>query len=248
MNEGGWIARLRAALGRSAAQFGSGLAGLFDGKRRLDDDLLEELEEMLIRADLGVETAGALAAGLAKDRFDKAITAEEAQSALAQRAAEILRPCAAPPPFDPAHRPFVTLVIGVNGVGKTTTIGKLAQAARDDGRSVMIAAGDTFRAAAAEQLEVWGERVGAKVIRKEAGADAAGLAFEAAEAARADGVDQLFVDTAGRLHNKADLMAELAKIRRALGKAAAGAPHATLLVLDATTGQNAIRQVEIFKD
>jgi len=248
VSAGGWLARLRAALSRSAAQFSDGLVGLFDGKRKLDDDLLEELEEMLIRADLGVTTAAALAGALAKDRFDKAITAEEAQIALAERAAEILRPCVAPPPFDSAAKPFVTLVIGVNGVGKTTTIGKLAQAARAEGRSVMIAAGDTFRAAAAEQLEVWGQRVGARVIRKEAGADAAGLAFEAVDAAKADGVDQLFVDTAGRLHNKADLMAELAKIRRALGKAADGAPHATLLVLDATTGQNAVKQVEIFKD
>lgn len=243
-----WLARLRAALARSASQIGDGLTGLFDGKRKLDDELVEALEEMLIQADLGVATASRLANDLAKTRFDKAVTAEEARLALAEQAAAILKPCAADPPFDPAQKPFVTLVIGVNGVGKTTTIGKLAKQARDDGRSVMLAAGDTFRAAAVEQLKIWGERIGAPVVARETGADAAGLAYDAAQKAAADGVDQLFVDTAGRLHNKDDLMAELQKVIRAIGKAIPGAPHATLLVLDATTGQNALRQVEIFKE
>ena len=243
---GGWFARLKAGLTRSSAKLGDGINGIF-AKRKLDDAALEELEELLISADLGVTTAARLTADLAKTRFDKEVSPEEVRGALAWDIAAILEPVARPLALDPSHRPHVILVVGVNGSGKTTTIGKLAKQQRELGRKVLIAAGDTFRAAAIEQLQIWGERTGCPVIAKQPGADAAGLAYEALEQARANADDLLLIDTAGRLHNKADLMSELQKVIRVLRKLDPTAPHDCLLVLDATTGQNAHAQVETFK-
>ena len=242
----GWLARLKAGLARSSGKLGDGISGIFT-KRRLDDAALEELEELLISADLGVATAAKLAAGLARERFDKDVSPEEVRGALAADVTGILEPVAQPLAVDPAHRPHVVLVVGVNGSGKTTTIGKIAKNQHDQGLKVMLAAGDTFRAAAIDQLKIWGERTSCEVVAKTPGADAAGLAYEALERARADDVDLLLIDTAGRLHNKADLMAELEKIVRVLKKLDPEAPHDCLLVLDATTGQNAHAQVETFK-
>ncbi len=242
----GWFARLRAGLSKSSGKIASGLSAL--AGRKLDDALIEEIEELLITADLGPAPAAKLAAGLAKGRFDKTVTGEELREALAADIAAMLEPVAQPLSIDPAHKPHVVLIVGVNGSGKTTTIGKLARQYRDQGKSVMMAAGDTFRAAAVEQLQIWGERTGCPVVAGKQGADAAGLAYEALEKARAQGMEVLLIDTAGRLHNKADLMAELEKIIRVLRKQDETAPHDCVLVLDATTGQNALAQVQTFKD
>jgi fused signal recognition particle receptor len=242
----GWLARLRDGLSRSSSKLATGIAGIFT-KRRLDEAALQELEELLIAGDLGPATAAKLIAGLAKTRFDQEITPDEVRSLLAQEIAAILEPVARPLTLDPARKPQVILVVGVNGTGKTTTIGKLAQRFREEGRTVMLAAGDTFRAAAIEQLKIWGERAGAAVVARETGADAAGLAYDALVKAQAEGVDVLLIDTAGRLHNKADLMAGLQKIIRVIRKLDPTAPQDCLLVLDATTGQNAHQQVEIFR-
>ncbi|MEX0696912.1 MAG: signal recognition particle-docking protein FtsY [Dongiaceae bacterium] len=242
----GWFARLREGLGRSSTRLSEGIAAVLT-RRRLDAAALEQLEELLVAADLGPATAARLTADLAKTRFDKEVTAEEVRAALAEDIAAILAPVARPLVLDPAHRPHVVLVVGVNGTGKTTTVGKLARLFAAEGRRPMLAACDTFRAAAVEQLKIWGERAGARVVAGEAGADAAGLAFDALEQARRAGADVLLVDTAGRLHNKAHLMAELQKIIRALRKIDPSAPHDCLLVLDATTGQNAHSQVEVFR-
>ena len=241
-----FLSRLREGLSRSSSRLGEGIGAIFT-KRRLDDAAIAELEELLIGADLGAATATRLAADFAKTRFGKEVTPEEVREALAEDVAEILAPIAKPLTLDPGHHPHVVLVVGVNGSGKTTTIGKLAKMFHDDGRTVMLAAGDTFRAAGVEQLKIWGSRVGVPVVARETGADAAGLAYEALEKARAEGVDLLIVDTAGRLHNRADLMAELEKIIRVLKKVDPTAPHSCLLVLDATTGQNAHAQVETFR-
>ena len=241
----GWFQRLKSGLSRSSANLQSNIASVFTG-RKLDAASLEELEEALISADMGVETAMALAEGLKDTRFGKDVTEDEVREALAGQIAELLVPVAKPLLIDPAKRPEVILVCGVNGTGKTTTIGKLAQQMVNDGKRVMLAAGDTFRAAAIEQLEIWGRRTDCPVIAKAPGADAAGLAFEALEKAKAEGADVLLIDTAGRLHNKSALMDELAKIVRVLKKQDEAAPHQTLLVLDATTGQNAKAQVETF--
>ncbi len=242
----GWLARLVSGLGKSSSRLVTGIADIFT-KRTLDDQTLTELEDLLIAADLGTATAGQLTAALAKARFGKEITPEEVRAAFAADIARILEPVALPLRPDPARKPFVILMVGVNGAGKTTTIAKLAQQFRRDGLNVTLAAGDTFRAAAVEQLKVWGQRAGCRVVAGEPGADAAGLAFEALVQARARGDDVLLVDTAGRLQNKDVLMEELKKIARAIAKVDPGAPHATLLVLDATVGQNAHSQVEIFK-
>jgi fused signal recognition particle receptor len=242
----GWFQRLRQGLGRSSGRLKDGIAGIFT-RRKLDQESLDELEELLITADLGVETAAHLVQDLSRTRFGKEVTDREVRGALADSVSGILAPVARPLIIDRAHRPEVILVSGVNGTGKTTTIGKLAQQFRQDGRSVMLAAGDTFRAAAIQQLKVWGERTGAPVVAGNEGADAAGLAFDALKDARAAGVDVLLIDTAGRLHNKQALMDELAKVVRVLKKLDPTAPHQTLLVLDATVGQNAHSQVEIFK-
>ena len=243
----GWLSRLKAGLGRTSAKLTGGIGELFT-KRKLDDEALEELEELLITADLGVATAARLTQSLARSRFAQEVSPEEVRAALAEEAAVILEPVARPLAVDGVNRPHVILVCGVNGSGKTTTIAKLAKQLRDEGRSVVLAAGDTFRAAAVEQLQVWGERAGCPVIAREPGADAAGLAYDALEKARAEGTDVLVIDTAGRLQNKANLMAELQKIIRVVRKLDETAPHDCVLVLDATVGQNAHSQVETFRD
>jgi fused signal recognition particle receptor len=243
----GWFSRLTQGLKRSSSKLGEGITGIFT-KRKLDDDALEELEELLIQADLGVATSARIAGEIARTRFDKEVSPEEIREALAEQIAPILEPVARPLTVDPARKPHVVLVVGVNGSGKTTTIGKLATQFRAEGTSVMLAAGDTFRAAAVEQLQIWGERTGCPVVAKETGADAAGLAYDAVKRAKEEGIDLLLIDTAGRLHNKADLMAELEKVVRVIKKLDESAPHDTLLVLDATTGQNALQQVQTFKE
>jgi fused signal recognition particle receptor len=243
----GWLARLRAGLSRTSSRLSDGIGSIFTA-RRLDDAALEELEELLIAADLGVETSMKLSAALSKNRFDKEVTPDEIRGALADEMARILEPVAKPLATDPAHKPHIILVTGVNGSGKTTTIGKLAKRLKEDGKSVMLAAGDTFRAAAIEQLKIWGERTGCPVVSSAQGADAASLAFEAIERARAEGADVLIIDTAGRLQNRDDLMQQLQKVVRVITKQDETAPHDTLLVLDATTGQNAHSQVETFRE
>ncbi len=242
---GGWLARLKAGLARSSSKISDGIGAIFS-KRKLDGETVEALEELLITADLGVETAAELAGAIAATRFEREASPEAVRAVLAERIAEILEPVAKPLVLDPARRPSVVLVVGVNGTGKTTTIGKLAKTWRDEGKSVVMAAADTFRAAAIDQLRVWGERTGSPVVAGAQGADPAGLAFDALTRARAENADALLIDTAGRLHNRAELMAELEKIVRVLGKIDASAPHHRVLVLDATVGQNAHAQVETF--
>jgi fused signal recognition particle receptor len=240
-----WWQRLTGGLKRTSSSIGTAITDLVS-KRKLDAAMLEDLEEALIRADLGVDTAARIAAAVGEGRYDKAIAPEEVKAVLAAEVEKVLGPVAQPLRIDAGAKPFVILVAGVNGSGKTTTIGKLASKLRAEGRKVMLAAGDTFRAAAIEQLKIWGERTGAPVTARGPGADAAGVAFEAFEAAKAQGADVLIVDTAGRLQNKAVLMDELEKIVRVMKKLDPAAPHAVLLVLDATVGQNALSQVEIF--
>ncbi len=242
----GMFARLKAGLTRTATVLSDGLTGLLT-KKRLDAETIEALEEALIRADLGANLARRLAAEIAEGRYDTEITEREIRELLASAIARVMQQAARPFVVDTARKPFVVLVAGVNGTGKTTTIGKLASKLAGEGRRVKLAAGDTFRAAAIEQLKIWGDRAGAEVIAGAPGADSAGLAFEAFEKAKADGTDVLLIDTAGRLQNKAGLMAELQKIARVLKKLDPAAPHAAMLVLDATTGQNAISQVEAFQ-
>jgi fused signal recognition particle receptor len=242
-----WFARLRSGLSRSSTRLNDGINAIFL-RRRLDDAALEELEELLIASDMGVGVAGEVAAVLRRTRFDQEVMPEEVRAALAEEIARLVEPVARPLRIDRAKRPFVILVVGVNGSGKTTTIAKLARQYRDAGHQVVLAAGDTFRAAAVEQLQIWGDRTGCPVVTRATGADAAGLAYDALVEARDTGADILLIDTAGRLHNKADLMGELQKIVRVLKKVDASAPHSVLLVLDATTGQNAHAQAEIFRD
>jgi fused signal recognition particle receptor len=242
----GWLSRLRDGLSKSTKRVTESITSLFT-KKKLDQETLNDLEDALIQADLGVSVAARLVEKLGKERFGKEVTDEEVRAAFADDIAEILQPVATPLVLDAARKPHVVLVVGVNGSGKTTTIAKMANLHKREGRKVMLAAGDTFRAAAVEQLKVWGERAGVPVIAKDTGADAAGLAFEALERAKAEGCDVLLIDTAGRLHNKTNLMDELAKIVRVIRKLDAEAPHSCLLVLDATTGQNAHAQVETFK-
>jgi fused signal recognition particle receptor len=242
----GWFARLVAGLSKSSTRLVTGIADIFT-KKTLDDAALTELEDLLIAADLGTATASRLTQHLAKTRFGKEVTGEEVREAFAADIARVLEPVARPLAVDPTAQPFVVLVVGVNGAGKTTTIGKLAKLYQGEGHGVTLVAGDTFRAAAVEQLKVWGTRTGAPVIAGPPNADAAGLAFDALQQARRRGDDVLLVDTAGRLQNKDVLMAELEKIGRVLRKVDANAPHAVLLVLDATVGQNAHAQVEAFK-
>ena len=248
MSEGrGWFARLKAGLSRSSSKLSEGITGIF-ARRRLDDAALVELEELLIAADMGTGIAEEVTTRLRRTRFNQDVAPEEIRAALAEEVAKSLALVERPLRLDPALKPTVVLVVGVNGSGKTTTIGKLAKQFRDAGKTVVMAAGDTFRAAAVEQLKIWGERTGATVIARGAGADAAGLAFDAFEEARRQGADVLLIDTAGRLHNKTDLMAELQKIVRVLKKMDPKVPHAVLLVLDATVGQNAHAQAETFRD
>ena len=247
MSKKGWLGRLREGLSRSSAKVTESITSVFT-KRKLDDEALEELEDILIAADLGPATAAKLVAEFGLNRFGKDVTDQEVKEALSGQIAAMLEPCAQPLEIDEAQKPFIVLMVGVNGAGKTTTIGKMAQDYVAQGKKVMMAAGDTFRAAAVHQLEVWGERVGCEVVTGETGSDAAALAYRAVEKAKAEGVDILFIDTAGRLQNKKGLMEELAKIVRVIKKQSEDAPHATLLVLDATTGQNAHAQLEVFRE
>ena len=240
-----WWQRLREGLSRTSSKLGRGITDVFT-KRKLDGATLEELEDLLIQADLGVDTAAKITEALGKGRYGKDIAPEEVRAVLSAEIEKVLEPVAHPLAIGTGKAPFVIMVVGVNGSGKTTTIGKLAAKFRAEGRSVMLAAGDTFRAAAIEQLKVWGERTGTPVIAREQGSDAAGLAFDAMKAAQEARTDILILDTAGRLQNKTELMAELEKVLRVIRKIDAGAPHSVLLVLDATTGQNAIAQVEAF--
>ncbi|WP_414832552.1 signal recognition particle-docking protein FtsY [Afifella sp. YEN Y35] len=240
-----WLQRLRAGLSKSSSTITSRITGTFT-KRRLDDETLEDLEDILIQADLGVATATAITERLARERYDKTVGEDEIRNILAEEVAKVLGPVTEPLAIDAAKKPFVILVVGVNGSGKTTTIGKLAAKLRAEGRSVMLAAGDTFRAAAIEQLKIWGERTKSTVVARDQGADAAGLVFDAMQAAKKEGSDVLIIDTAGRLQNRAELMDELEKVVRVIKKHDPSAPHTTLLTLDATTGQNALSQVEIF--
>ncbi|WP_114394938.1 signal recognition particle-docking protein FtsY [Oleisolibacter albus] len=242
-----WFARLRDGLSKSTSRLTEGISGIFT-KKKLDDEALEELEELLIRADLGPGTAARLAAGLAKTRFGKEVSPQEVREYLAGEVTRLVEPAARPLVIDAAAKPHVILLVGVNGTGKTTTIGKLARQLTAEGKTVWMAAGDTFRAAAVSQLKIWGERTGCPVVAKDTGADAAGLAYDALERARAAKADVLLIDTAGRLQNKAGLMDELRKIVRVIKKIDPTAPHTTLLTLDATTGQNAHSQVEVFKE
>ena len=242
----GWLSRLKDGLAKSTRRVTESITALFT-RKKLDQQTLDDLEDVLIQADLGVAVAARLVGKLGKERFGKEVTDEEVRAAFADDIAEILQPVATSLVIDRARKPHVVLVIGVNGSGKTTTIAKLANLYKGEGRKVMMAAGDTFRAAAVEQLKVWGDRAGVPVVARGTGADAAGLAYEALERARAEQCDVLLIDTAGRLHNKSNLMAELAKIVRVIRKLDPDAPHSCLLVLDATTGQNAHAQVETFK-
>lgn len=242
-----WFQRLTAGLARSSNQVSQGITSIFT-QRKLDDDMVEELEDVLIASDVGVAAAGRISTAFAKGRFDKEISPGEVREALADAIADELTPVEIPFALDTSLKPHVVLVVGVNGSGKTTTIGKLAHHMRASGHSVMMAAGDTFRAAAIEQLKIWGDRTGAAVIAGDQGSDPAALAFDAVSKAQEAGVDLLLIDTAGRLHNKTDLMDELNKMDRVIKKVVPDAPHSVLLVLDATIGQNALAQVKTFQD
>jgi fused signal recognition particle receptor len=241
----GWWGRLAGGLKRTSSALGNSLDNLLNNKQPLDPTKLDEIEEALIRTDLGIEAAARVTDAIARGRFKENPTPDEVKAIIADEVAKVLEPVAKPLAVAGA-RPFVILVVGVNGSGKTTTIGKLVSKLSADGRKVVLGAGDTFRAAAIDQLKIWGQRTGAKVVAREPGADSAGLAFDAISAAKADGADVVIVDTAGRLQNRTELMGELEKMVRVVKKVDAGAPHAVLLVLDATVGQNALSQVEIF--
>jgi fused signal recognition particle receptor len=241
----GWISRLTKGLSRTSTTITGNVASVLT-RRRLDDDALEELEDVLIRADLGVETASKITGVLSSQRFGREVTSDEVREVMAAEITKVLSPVAVSLELDLDHKPHVILVVGVNGSGKTTTIGKLASKLYQAGFSTLLVAGDTFRAAAIEQLKIWGERTQSPVMAREIGADAAGLAFDAWKKAKDEGYDVVLMDTAGRLQNKAELMAELEKIIRVLKKNDPDAPHTVLLTLDATTGQNALNQVEIF--
>jgi fused signal recognition particle receptor len=242
-----WFQRMRAGLSRSSRELTGNIAGIFT-KRKLDEDTLQDLEDVLIRADLGVETAIRVTDALASGRYGRDVSDSEVRGVMAAEMEKVLTPVALPLELDLSHKPHVILVVGVNGTGKTTTIGKLAAKLTQGGLSVMLAAGDTFRAAAIEQLKIWGGRTHSPVIASKLGADAAGLAYDAFEKAKQAGSDVLIIDTAGRLQNRAELMAELEKIVRVLGKLDPEAPHTVLQTVDATTGQNALNQVEIFRN
>ncbi|MCK5042336.1 MAG: signal recognition particle-docking protein FtsY, partial [Sphingomonadales bacterium] len=241
----GWFSRLKAGLSKSSENISTGISDIFT-KTKLDVDTLDNLEDLLIAADLGVATATKISEQLAKTRLDKDITPEEVRQVLADEVAKTLEPVAKPLVISGENKPHVIIMTGVNGSGKTTTIGKMASQMKGEGKSVMIAAADTFRAAAIEQLEVWGERIGVPVVRSDVGADPASVAYKAVQEAIDKNVDVLFIDTAGRLQNRRELMEELEKIIRVIGKKIEGAPHDTILVLDATTGQNATGQAEVF--
>ena len=240
-----WLQRLRLGLSRSSTTIARGVADIFT-KRKLDAASLDDLEDVLIQADLGLAAASRIRDAVGRGRYERGINPDEVKQILADEVERALDPVARPLEVDPSKRPFVILVVGVNGSGKTTTIGKLAAKFRAEGKAVLLAAGDTFRAAAIEQLRIWARRTFSAIVEREQGADAAGLAFDALARARELNVDVVLMDTAGRLQNRAELMSELEKIIRVMRKIDASAPHAVLLVLDATVGQNALNQVEIF--
>ena len=242
-----WFQRLKAGLSKTSSKLTEGITGLFT-KKKLDAGTLDELEDLLIQADLGVDTAMRITEALSKGRYEKGISPEDVKAVLAQEVERVLAPVVKPLVVDPAHKPHVILVVGVNGTGKTTTIGKLAAQFKAQGKTVMMAAGDTFRAAAIEQLKIWGERTRTPVIARAEGADSSGLVFDAMKEAQVAGTDVLLIDTAGRLQNKQVLMNELEKVVRVIKKIDPEAPHDVLLVLDATTGQNALSQVEVFRE
>jgi fused signal recognition particle receptor len=243
----GWFGRLRDGLRKTTGALSGGITGIFT-KAKLDDETLEDLEDLLITADLGVDMAARVTEALSATRYDKEISAAEVKTVLAQEVTKVLAPHARALEINSANRPHVILMVGVNGTGKTTTIGKLARQFKAEGKSVMLAAGDTFRAAAIEQLQVWGERAGVPVVSSKVGADASGLAYDALQQAKEAGTDVLMIDTAGRLQNKQGLMDELAKVIRVIHKLDETAPHDVLLVLDATTGQNALSQAQVFSE
>ncbi|MEC8129636.1 MAG: signaling recognition particle receptor family protein, partial [Pseudomonadota bacterium] len=242
-----WLKKLTSGLSKTSAKVTASLSSLL-GRPAIDAASIEEVEDALIAADLGTRVAARLAEGVRRHKFDGEVTAPALAAALADGITEILDPVAKPLDIDPARRPHVVLLVGVNGSGKTTTAGKLAQLWRQQGKSVMLAAGDTFRAAAIEQLLVWGERTGTEVVAGDQGGDAAALAYQAMEKASAQGTDVLIIDTAGRLQNRSELMDELAKIVRVIRKLDDSAPHDSVIVLDGTVGQNAISQVSAFKE
>ena len=245
----GLVERLRRGLTRTRSNLGEGLASLFRGHRQIDDELLEELEMLLVGADIGVETTTRLIDELSSEISRKQLAdSDSVLTALREKLAAILAPCARPLEIDTSHRPFVILMVGVNGAGKTTTIGKLARQLQSQGLSVMLAAGDTFRAAAVEQLQQWGERNQVPVVAQHSGADSASVIYDALESARAKNIDVLIADTAGRLHTQANLMEELKKVKRVLGKLDPTAPHETMLIVDAGTGQNALSQAVQFHE
>lgn len=247
-NEGGWLSRLTRGLTRSSSALSTGIGDIFT-RKKLDEEALEQLEDLLILSDIGPKTAAQIVQKLAAHKFEKDIDADSVKEALAAQIAALIEPVAQPLIVPADKKPFVMLICGVNGAGKTTTIGKLAYKLHvKEHRKVMLAAGDTFRAAAIEQLGEWAKRAHVPIVQKDIGADAAAVAFEAYEQAQAEGADVLMIDTAGRLQNKANLMAELEKIVRVLKKQDEDLPHAVLLVLDATTGQNAHSQVKVFKE
>ncbi len=243
----GWLGRLQSGLSKTSRNISSGIAGVFT-KAKLDDDAIEDLEDILIQADLGIETASKITDKIAASRFDRNLTPEDIGAILSREVADVLKPVARPLKIDTKSKPQIIMMVGVNGSGKTTTIGKLAAQYRNQGKSVMLVAGDTFRAAAVDQLKIWGERTGATVFSRDIGADSSGLAFDAIKKAKGSNTDILLIDTAGRLQNKATLMAELEKIIRVIHKVDDTAPHNVVLVLDATTGQNALNQVEVFRE
>ena len=245
INHGGWLVRLKAGLRKSSTNLGDGIAGIVS-RGRLDEEVLEQLEDLLISADLGPAIAADLCASLAHTRVDRDITSKALRQVLAKQIANTLRPLSTPITLNPSYQPHVILFVGVNGTGKTTTIGKFAKQLVMEGNKICIVAADTFRAAAIEQLQQWGDRAQCEVIAGDAGADPSGLVYDAVKRAHNNGFNGLLIDTAGRLHNVPNLMAELAKLVRVLGKIDAGAPHDVVLVLDATTGQNALLQVEAF--
>ncbi|MFZ4763061.1 MAG: signal recognition particle-docking protein FtsY [Alphaproteobacteria bacterium] len=243
----GFFSRLKQGLSRSSQKLTSNIAGIFT-KKKLDKETLQELEEALIMADLGPACAARITAEFGKNRFGKEISEQEIKAILAQEISNILAPVAQPLTIAPAQKPFILLMVGVNGAGKTTTIGKLAHQWSKQGKKLLVVAGDTFRAAAVEQLKIWADRANVPVLMAAEGGDAAALAYQALEKAMAEQIDIVLIDTAGRLQNKANLMAELQKIIRVMQKLIPDAPHAVLQVLDATTGQNAVQQVEIFRE
>ncbi|WP_238152234.1 signal recognition particle-docking protein FtsY [Microbulbifer sp. A4B17] len=245
----GFFARIRRGLSRTSNQFVEGMGNLFLGAKEIDDDLLEELETQLLMADVGVEATSEIVERLTERVSRRELADGDAlYKALQQELADLLDSVDAPLEIDISKKPYVILVVGVNGVGKTTTIGKLAHRFLGEGKSVMLAAGDTFRAAAVEQLQVWGQRHDVPVVAQHTGADSASVIFDAVQSAQARGVDVVIADTAGRLHTKSNLMEELSKVRRVMGKLDPSAPHEVLLVLDAGTGQNAINQASQFRE